>query len=106
MWHICIYTNKASKVARLPGHRHLLVYMQLRERYDEKLELTNGKDLYEMPQEAQKDNADLWLGVPYINVGMYLFFLPSPCSGEDLMNCKALNATRALWLARRGNLNL
>ena len=60
-----------------------------------------------MPREAQKDDRDLWPGVPYINVGIYLgVFLPTPCDGEDLMNYKALNATRVLQLAGPENLTL
>ena len=33
---------------------------------------------------------DLWPGVTYINVGMYLVFSPSPYTGSDLMNYKSL----------------
>ena len=80
----------ASKGPLCPGYRESLVVTQSRERYSEKLELINGKDPYEIPREAWKDDVDLWPGVTYINVGMYLVFSPSPYTGNDLMNYKSL----------------
>ena len=89
----------ARKGPLCPGYRESLVDAQSRERYNEKLELINGKDPYETPREAWKDDVDLWPGVTYINVGMYLVFSPSPYTGSDLMNYKSLecNFARSDW---------
>ena len=57
---------------------------------DKKLELINRKDRYEMPSEAWKDNMNLWQGMTYVHVGMYLVFQPSPHNGEDLINYMGL----------------
>ena len=74
----------------LAGYQATLADVRSKERPNEKLKLFGGKDLFEMPRDAWKDDVDLWPAVNYINVGMYLVFLPSPYTGEDLMNYKSL----------------
>ena len=83
-------TGMASKGAILQGYKKLLVDSRSRERYEEKLELINGKDPCELSKQAWKDDVDLWLCITYINVGMYLVFSPSAYTGEALMNYKSV----------------
>ena len=80
----------ASKGALLPGYQATLADVCSKERYNENLNFFGGKDLYEIPRHAWKDDVDLWAAVAYINFGMYLVFSPSPYTGEDLMNYKNL----------------
>ena len=80
----------ASKGAILQGYKESLVDSRSRERYAEKLELINGKDPYELPKQAWKDDVDLWPCITYINVGMYLVFSPSAYTGEALTNYKSV----------------
>ena len=49
----------ASAGAILQGYKESLVDSRSRDRYAEKLELINGKDLYELPKQAWKDDVDL-----------------------------------------------
>ena len=83
-------TGMVSKGAILQGYKESLVDSRSRERYEEKLELINGKDPCELPKQAWKDDVDLWPCITYINVGMYLVFSPSMYTGEALMNYKSL----------------
>ena len=83
-------TRMASKGAILQGYKESLVDSRSRERYEEKLELINGKDPCELPKQAWKDDVDLWPCITYINVGMYLVFSLSAYTGEALMNYKSV----------------
>ena len=74
----------------LPGYKDTLTDSCSKERYQEKLKLLNGRDPYELPREAWKDDVDLWPCTTYIHVGMYLVFSPSAYMGEALMNYKSL----------------
>ena len=66
-----------SKDMLLPGYKDMLTDSRSKERYQEKLKLLNGRDPYELPREAWKDDVDLWPCTTYIHVGMYLVFSPS-----------------------------
>ena len=51
------------------------------------LELINGKDLYELPKQAWKEDVDLGTCITY---RMYLVFSPSAHTGEALLNYESL----------------
>ena len=78
-WRVKVLFCKATRNRLIHAHR-----------YAEKLELINGKDPYELPKQAWKNDVDLWPCITYINVGMYLVFSPSTYTGEALMNYKSL----------------
>ena len=81
---------KRLKGALLPGYKATLRDPQSRKRYEEKLSLLGGKDPYEIPAEAWKDDVELWPSTTYIHMGMYLVFSSSPYTGQDLLNYKSL----------------
>ena len=85
-----VRVRMASKGVILPGYKDTLTDSHSKERYQEKLKLLNGRDPYELPREAWKDDVDLWPCTTYIHVGMYLVFSPSAYTGEALMNYKSL----------------
>ena len=74
----------------LPGYFLSLQDKNGRKRYMEKLMAIGGVDPYEIPKNEWQDDIDLWPGITYINLGMYLLLTPSPYTGEDLMNYKSL----------------
>ena len=74
----------------LPGYFLSLQDKDGRKRYMEKLMAIGGVDPYEIPKNEWQDDIDLWPGITYINLGMYLLLTPSPYTGEDLMNYKSL----------------
>ena len=80
----------ATKSALLPDYKDSISDARSKQRYEEKLALIGGRDLYEMPGEEWKDDVDLWPSTTYIDVGMYLVFSPSPYTGQDLLNYKSL----------------
>ena len=80
----------SRKGALLPGYKDTLCDPQSRKRYEDKLALLGGKDPYEIPSEAWKDDVELWPSTTYIHVGMYLVFSPSPYTGQDLLNYRSL----------------
>ena len=73
-----------------PRPQSYVMRSSVKERYEEKLSLLGGKDPYEIPAEAWKDDVELWPSTTYIHVGLYLLFSPSPYTSEDLLNYKSL----------------
>ncbi len=57
----------ASKGSLSPGYKDSSDDVQSRERYEQKLRLISGRDPYEIPRQAWKDDVDLWPGITYIN---------------------------------------
>ena len=80
----------AKRKCMLPGYFLSLQDKDGRKRYMEKLMAIGGVDPYEIPKNEWQDDIDLWPGITYINLGMYLLLTPSPYTGEDLMNYKSL----------------
>ena len=74
----------------LPGYLATLKEQKGKQRYLEKLKILDGVDPYEISKSDWIDDVDLWPGVTYIHVGMYLLLGPSPYSSEDLLNYKSL----------------
>lgn len=62
-----------------------------KKRYEDKLELVNGIDPYEIPRSEWQDNVDLWPAITHVHVCMYLILSPSPYTKEDLLNYKSLD---------------
>ncbi len=60
-------------------------------RYLAKLSVINGFDPYESERKDWNDDVDLWPGITYVHLGMYLLATPSPYTGEDLLNYKSLD---------------
>jgi hypothetical protein len=92
---ICAYVFAIAKSIRkplLPGYRDTLTDSKLKERYDDKTKVLNGKDPYKMPPDEWKDDLDFWPAVTYIHLGFYLLHSPSPYTKEDLMNYKMLES--------------
>ena len=80
------------KGALLPGYKLTIHDPKARSRYEEKLLLLDGNDLYEIPRSLWKDDVDLWLSSTYIHIGMYLVLSISPYTGEDLLNYKCVTS--------------
>ena len=66
-----------GKKALLPGYKATLCDPQSKKRYEEKLVLLGGKDPYEIPAEAWKDDVVLWPPTTYIHVNVSSFFSES-----------------------------
>ena len=68
----------------------------------DKLMAIGGVDPYEIPKNEWQDDIDLWPGITYINLGMYLLLTPSPYTGEDLMNYKSLECYKKIcvWMGQ------
>ncbi|KAL9977804.1 hypothetical protein ACROYT_G015251 [Oculina patagonica] len=75
----------------LPGYFDSLKQKECRERYAAKLNDINGQDPYKIPRKEWLDDFDTWPNVTYIHVGMYLLFIASPYTKEQLMNYKSLD---------------
>ena len=88
----------ASNGAILPGYKDSISDTRARQRYEEKLRLISGRDPYEIPREAWKDDVDPWPKTTYNYLGMYSVFSPSPYTGQIYLTTKALNATKGLLL--------
>ncbi len=62
-----------------------------------------GVDPYEIPKNEWQDDVDLWHGITYINLGMYLLLTPfSPYTREYLVNCKSLDYYKknCVWMGQ------
>ena len=72
-----------------------------KKRYLDKLCHIGGLDPYQTGIDEWEDNTDLWPSIIHINLGMYLLAMPSPYSGDDLLNYKSLDSyikTLCTWV--------
>jgi hypothetical protein len=80
-----------AKKGFLPGYKESIEDTKARERYSQKLTYINNVDPYEIPKNQWLDDVELWPCVSYIHVGMYLLFMQSPYTQEQLLNYKSLD---------------
>ncbi len=95
-----VYRKQRGRALKMnPTKRRLLLegyFSSLRgadgkKRYLAKLSVINGFDPYESERKDWNDDVDLWPGITYVHLGMYLLATPSPYTGEDLLNYKSLD---------------
>ena len=82
----------ATQRSLMTGYADGIVDKTSKDRYLEKLRLINGQDPYELSMKEWKDDTSLWPSITYIHVSMYLIFLPSPYTKEDMLNYKSLDS--------------
>ena len=71
-----------------PGYASGISDTKSKERYEEKLQLINGINPYEMSSlgDQWEDNTEKWPAIMYVNICMYLILCPSPYTKDDMLN--------------------
>ena len=83
--------NSAKRRLMLGGYFSSLTDSDGKKRYLDKMSAIKGFDPYESERKDWQDDVDLWPGITYVHLGMYLLATLRPCTGEDLMNYKSLD---------------
>ena len=84
----------ASAAGYYPGYYANLTSDSAKARYEQKLQLIDGIDPYELPKDAWSDDLDLWPSVTHVHACMYLILTPSPYSEKDMLNYKSVDSYR------------
>ena len=93
---VAVLTCKVSDMAEATAKSLLPCYLTTvedhswKERYLEKLRILQGVDPYKISNSKWIDDVNLWPGVTYIHIGVYLLLDPSPFSSEELLNYNTL----------------